>query len=289
MASYSAETMDRTDRVSWEEAEVARSAVEARDAESAGLRLEDYHVSRYLAPPSDTPYSLEYAFSLLGDVKGKTVLDYGCGSGRTAVALRAKGARLLALDISPHLLDVTRKRLGAHGLEADAEFLLATGHGMPIPDDSVDVVFGAAILHHLDLAEASSEVRRVLRPGGAAIFIEPVRDSNIFRLFRRIFPNRGEDISPFEYPLTHAQLEGFRKDFLEGPRRRFQFPGTTVLEWLGLPEPAIRLSRQLDRTLLTLLPFLGSWATVEVFQVSKPMSRESARGDAPPVSLPAGA
>lgn len=260
----------REDRAAWEEAEVARSAVEAREAEAAGLRLGDYHVSRYVTATTGSPYSLEYAFALLGDLRGRTVLDFGCGSGRSAVALRAKGARLLALDISPHLLEVTRKRLAAHGLEGDTEYLLATGHEMPIPSQTVDVVFGAAILHHLDLDEAADEVWRVLKPGGIAVFIEPVRDSGLYRLLRRVFPNRSEDISPFEYPLSTAQLERFRGRFRSGPRRRFQLPGTTVLEKLGLPEALIRPARLLDRALLGAVPALGRWATVEVFQVARP-------------------
>jgi len=260
----------REDRAAWEEAEVARSAVEAREAEAAGLRLGDYHVSRYVTASPGTPYSLEYAFALLGDLRGRTVLDFGCGSGRSAVALRAKGARLLALDISPHLLEVTRKRLAAHGLEGDTEYLLATGHEMPIPSQSVDVVFGAAILHHLDLDEAADEVWRVLKPGGFAVFSEPVRDSGLYRLLRRVFPNRSEDISPFEYPLSTAQLDRFRRRFVPGPRRRFQLPGTTILEKLGLPESLIRPARLVDRALLGAAPVLGRWATVEVFQVTRP-------------------
>ena len=45
-----------------------------------------------------------------------------------------------------------------------------------MPDASVDVVFGIAILHHLDLPQAAREVWRILKPGGRAIFQEPVRN-----------------------------------------------------------------------------------------------------------------
>lgn len=276
----SAELATRADRGAWELAEVERSAVEARDAEAEGLRLEEYHVARYLDPPHDTPYSLEYAFSLLGDLRGRTVLDFGCGSGRSAVALRRKGARLLALDISPHLLEVTRKRLAAHGLDQDTEYLEATGHEMPVADASVDVVFGAAILHHLDLDQAAREVHRVLRPGGRAIFIEPVRDPGLYRLLRRLVPNRSDDISPFEYPLTRGQLAAFCSRFERGPSRRFQLPPTTILDRVGLPEGVVRQSRRLDGALLRWFPALGYWATVEVFQVARPVSAVSVAPDA---------
>jgi SAM-dependent methyltransferase len=253
----------------WENAEVARSAVEAREAEEAGLRLEDASITRYLHSPEDTEFALEYAFFLLGDIRGRTVLDFGCGSGKCAVALRARGARLIALDISPHLLEVARKRLEVHALTGDTEFVLASGHEMPIPDASVDVVFGSAILHHLDLRHAAAEVHRVLRPGGYAVFKEPVRDSRLFVLLRRLFPNRSEDISPFEYPLSRSQLRTFREPFIAGPSRRFDLPGTVLLKKLSGSAGLKQLSRRFDRGTLRVMPFLGAWAGVEVFQVRK--------------------
>lgn len=253
----------------WEQAEVARSAVEAREAEEAGLRLGDSAITRYLDPPEETEFALEYAFFLLGDIRGRTVLDFGCGSGQSAVALRARGARLIALDISPHLLEVARKRLEAHALTGDTEFVLASGHQMPIPDASVDVVFGSAILHHLDLRHAATEVHRVLRPGGYAVFKEPVRESRLFVLLRRLFPNRSEDISPYEYPLSRSQLRTFREPFVAGPSRRFELPVTVLLKKLSASAGLRSLSRRLDRGALRIMPFLGAWAGVEVFLVRK--------------------
>lgn len=263
-------TNSRDDREAWERAEVDRSAVEAREAEAAGLRLRDSQVLRYLDPPLTSNYSLEYGFALLGDLRGKTVLDFGCGAGANAVVLRTRGARVLALDISPHLLDCTKKRLAAHGFHDDAEFLLASGHEMPIPSDSVDIVFGAAILHHLDLAEAASEIRRVLKPGGFAVFVEPVRDPRLYVLARKMVPNRDEDISPFEYPLTTKQLNGFRAGFEAVVVRRFILPTTTIVGALRMGDAAIRLSRKIDGFLLGTFPKLGWWATIEVFRMTKP-------------------
>jgi SAM-dependent methyltransferase len=52
----------------------------------------------------------------------------------------------------------------------------------------VDVVFGIAILHHLDLDLAAREVRRVLKKGGRAIFQEPVRNSKFVRRIHSLIP-----------------------------------------------------------------------------------------------------
>ena len=60
-----------------ERAAAQRSDVEAQLTVEAQLRAEEWNVLRYMAPPEDTPFPLEYAFHLLGDVAGKHVLDLG--------------------------------------------------------------------------------------------------------------------------------------------------------------------------------------------------------------------
>src|SRR5215471_11601746 len=90
-------------------AEIERSASEARDT-----RVERVEVQRYLDPPADTPFPLEYAFYLLGKVDGKTVLDLGCGSGESIPALVARGARVVGVDLSPDLIQLAAARMDVH-------------------------------------------------------------------------------------------------------------------------------------------------------------------------------
>jgi predicted RNA methylase len=65
----------------WERAEVERSAFEASHINETALLADDEDLKRYMDPPADTCYPLEYAYHLLGDARGKLVLDYGCGDG----------------------------------------------------------------------------------------------------------------------------------------------------------------------------------------------------------------
>src|SRR6266699_6660148 len=88
--------------------EVERSA-----AEASRFVLAPVEVERYLDPPADTPYGMEYAFHLLGNVHGKTVLDFGCGSGENLIPLARRGAHVIALDTSPALIYPARRRLAA--------------------------------------------------------------------------------------------------------------------------------------------------------------------------------
>jgi ubiquinone/menaquinone biosynthesis C-methylase UbiE len=100
---------------------------------------------------------------LAGDVAGLDVLDAGCGSGPLMEALRAKGAAVSGFDLSPAMVDLARRRLGA-----DADLSVADlGAPLPYPDDRFDLVVVSLALHYVeDWASALAEIRRVLRPGG---------------------------------------------------------------------------------------------------------------------------
>ena len=153
-----------------ERAEITRSSIEAERTSDAALRVSNRTRARYQCPTAATAYPLEFAYHVLGDVRGRQVLELGCGSGANTVCLVARGASVCALDISEDLIGLARRRLAASGCAGGACFVVGTAHELPLRDASVDVVFGIAILHHLDLPLVSREVHRVLRQGGRAIF-----------------------------------------------------------------------------------------------------------------------
>jgi ubiquinone/menaquinone biosynthesis C-methylase UbiE len=104
-------------------------------------------------------------------------LEIGSGTGYFSLNLLQLGAieRLTATDISPGML----KRLSttAEELGLEAETVATEAEELPFEDESFDLVFGHAVLHHIpDLDRAFAEFRRVLRPGGTIAFAgEPSR------------------------------------------------------------------------------------------------------------------
>lgn len=254
----------------WESVEVERSASEAQKREAENLRLNEKTIERYSNPPADTPYELEFAYHLLGDVSGQTVLDYGCGAGENSVLIASHGARkVIGIDISPELVELGEKRLALHGFAANAELRVGSAHELPVEDESVDVVFGMAILHHLDLRLASAEVFRVLKKGGRAIFLEPVRNSRVVRVVRNMIPYTAPDISPFERPLTDAELEEFAAKFSKYRSRAFSIPFVNLVNVLGLPESTLHKAIRLDGRILKAAPFLKNYASVRVVEMTK--------------------
>jgi ubiquinone/menaquinone biosynthesis C-methylase UbiE len=115
----------------------------------------------------------------LGPLEGASVLELGCGAGDLSVELLRRGARLTALDISPGMVELARSRA------ADATFFVAPAEETGLPDASFDLVVGKWVLHHVDVAAAAREVRRVLRPGGRAVFFENQDRNPLLRLARR--------------------------------------------------------------------------------------------------------
>jgi ubiquinone/menaquinone biosynthesis C-methylase UbiE len=247
-----------------EHAEKRRSAVAA----SKKLpQLVPQELARLRTPAEETAFPLEYAFHLLGDVKGKTVLEYGCGDGRYTVILAERGAKVIAFDISAPLLALAKDRIEITGCE-EVEFVLGSAHALPLPDESVDVVFGMAILHHLDLESASREVQRVLRKGGRGIFKEPLRNSKLLAWLRQFFPQHG-DVSPFERPLTDREIKDFVMPY-QHRARTFQLPLSRIAHILPFVNgPAKEFCAQVDSYLLQRFPSLVYYGAVKVFEMVK--------------------
>ncbi|HEU4736202.1 MAG TPA: methyltransferase domain-containing protein [Solirubrobacterales bacterium] len=104
-------------------------------------------------------------------------LEIGSGTGYFSLNLLQLGAieRLTATDISPGMLSQLSETADALGLEVKT--VRTEAEVLPFADESFDLVFGHAVLHHIpDVDKAFAEFRRVLRPGGAIAFAgEPSR------------------------------------------------------------------------------------------------------------------
>ncbi len=262
--------MSNASHKEWEQAEVERSAFEAAHViDRSCLICDETQVVRYFNPPADTAFPLEYSYHLLGDVRGKTVLEYGCGDGLNTVVLARLGATVKALDISPDLIDIARQRLEVNHMEADVEFIVGSAHEVPLPDESVDVVFGMAILHHLDLEQSAREVHRVLRRGGRAIFNEPVRNSRLLKFIRSLIPYQAPDISPFERPLTDKELSDYPKDFASFRSKAFLLPTTSLITVLPVVQKFETAMSKYDSLALAKLPSLSHYATIRVVELVK--------------------
>ena len=105
-------------------------------------------------------------------LRGKSILDYGCGPGHDLVAMaeRAAPARLIGADISAPSLAEAGARLRLHDTNVELLQLDADRAAIPLDDASVDFFLSSGVLHHCENAvEIMHELHRVLRPGGTGL------------------------------------------------------------------------------------------------------------------------
>lgn len=104
---------------------------------------------------------------------GAHVLDVGCATGRLAARLAPKAARLAAVDIAPAILETARGRLAHLAPEAELEVADVEAR-LPFGNATFDVATLTGVLHHLTRPVAAlAEIRRVLRPGGRLVVVDP--------------------------------------------------------------------------------------------------------------------
>jgi ubiquinone/menaquinone biosynthesis C-methylase UbiE len=102
------------------------------------------------------------------DVKGKTVLEIGCGVGTDLISFARNGANVIGLDLTPKHIELARKLFEVYGFSGD--FINGDAESLTIPSASVDIVYSFGVLHHTpNIDKAIAEIYRVLKPGGQVV------------------------------------------------------------------------------------------------------------------------
>jgi SAM-dependent methyltransferase len=246
-----------------DQSELSRSASEARKTV-----LKPIQTARYLRPPANTPFPLEYSFYLLGDATGRRVLDLGCGSGEELIPLVHRGASVIGIDISPDLIALAERRLREQGVKAEVR--VGSAYDTELPNSSVDVIFCMSLIHHLDLPRVKREMLRILRPDGFIVLKEPIRFNRSYDFLRSLLPNQ-EDISDDEHPLTKDEFLAFQEGFKSHGMRFFRLPFVPLAE--RIVPATYRAAFRVSDFLLTNLPAISCFATVAVVRLQPGVAR----------------
>ena len=175
---------------------------------------------------------LRRALLHFGELRGKTVVDLGCGRGAASLFFAANGANVVSVDLSEVAIDNLAEYCSLHRIE----------NVRPIRMSALEIdrlrgaqfVFGSMILHHLEpFADFARRLRTALDRGGRAFFWENNATSELIVWFRNHVvgklwvPKHGDRD---EFPLTPAEVEELRRHF----EVRIEYPELLLFRMIPL-------------------------------------------------------
>lgn len=206
------------------------------------------------------------------------LLEFGCGIGIAAVRFAALGYDVDGFDLSRTNLDVAAQLAERHALADRCRFTPMAAESLDYPDDTFDVVTGIDILHHVDIPHAVAEARRVLKPGGIAIFKEHIQAPVVDALrqsapVRQLVPSEAsldDHITHDERKLTADDLALIERHFDRVETHRFTLVSRLDRLAPGNGGDALRSRLQkLDHRLLQSCPALQRFAGTVVLTCHK--------------------
>ena len=150
-------------------------------------------------------------FEVLGDVKGKKVLEVGAGTGRDSFTLAEAGAQVFVLDYADAAIDIVKRLNQQH--KAKVIPVQGDAFALPFADNSLDIVFHQGLLEHFRNPEGIvAENYRVLKPGGIAVIDVPQR-WHIYTVIKHILIALDMWFAGWETEFSLGQLKKMVKKY----------------------------------------------------------------------------
>jgi SAM-dependent methyltransferase len=191
-------------------------------------RAQDYLTSQVHAAGED----LDQVEALLRGLGAARVLDLGCGGGHVSYRAAPHAKEVVAVDVTARMLDVVAETAAARGI-TNIVPQQAAAENLPFADAYFDIVASRFSAHHWqDMQAGLAQARRVLAPGGRAIFIdtiapaEAVLDTHLqtVELLRDASHVRNYNFAEWIVALEGA---GFQVDGVTRRRLRLEFASWT--------------------------------------------------------------
>lgn len=227
------------------------------------------------------------AVGLLGQIKGKKVLNLGCGLGEEAVYLASKGAKVTVVDISSEMLSFTKKLAKRYKVENKIKYYKMSAEDLRFPEKSFDLIYGSNILHHVNIKKTIRGIKRVMKKDALAVFTEPLIYNPIINIYRLLAHKVRTD---HEHPLNYADLKKIRKWFPNMTHKELHLFTLLVFVWFFVIERLhpnkVRYWKKIisesdkykypfrvlfgaDKVFLKIFPFLRRYCWITIIKMTK--------------------
>lgn len=156
-----------------------------------------------------TAPEMRYISQRLGNIKGKRLLDVGCGLGEASVYFAILGADVTSTDLSQGMLDATARLAQANGVSVKQHVASAEDMQLP-PEAKFDIIYAGNLLHHVNIEETIARIKPHLAAGGMLVTWDPLAYNPAINVYRSM----ATDVrTPDEHPLKWSDIKLFHKHF----------------------------------------------------------------------------
>lgn len=179
-----------------------------------------------------TAPEMRYITQRLGNIKGKRLLDVGCGLGEASVYFAMQGADVTSSDLSQGMLDATTRLAQANGVSVKQH--VASAEDMQLsPDAKFDIIYAGNLLHHVDIEETITRIKPHLANGGVFVTWDPLAYNPAINVYRSM----ATDVrTPDEHPLKWCDIKLFHKHFGTVETRYFWFTTLIIFVLMALAQ-----------------------------------------------------
>jgi SAM-dependent methyltransferase len=194
-----------------------------------------YNYDAYVRGPENQA-NLLALLDHIGDPAGKRIIEVGCGSGFTSLALAQGGAQCALLDLSPEALAGAKAGFARHGLPEPECYLNDALHST-VPSDRFDLVWNGGVIEHFyDAGKALliQEMLRMAKPGGRVVILVPNRWCWQFQIVQAWQKLRGTWKYGFEDDMSPRRLRRMAESL--GIRQLWTYAFNPVVGWRWVPK-----------------------------------------------------
>ncbi len=156
-----------------------------------------------------TAFENKAILGLMGELRGKRLLDIGCGLGESSVYFAMQGAQVTATDLSPGMVNCAVALGKLYNVEIEG--LVQSGESLEVKPDSYDLIYVANTIHHVtDKRQLFAQIKKALKPGGRFFSFDPLAYNPVINVYREMATEvRTEDEAPLTFGDVRLAAEYF--------------------------------------------------------------------------------